>query len=220
MKLSCYTRLVLSTRQCSLYFIRDIIKIMFKWVKNKYDRWKAYKQRTKQHRPGIIACIDFFETLLGAFIIAMILRQFIVQSSLVFSGSMIPTLNIDDRLIVNKLVYHFNTPDRGDIVLFNSPYDDGKQYVKRLIGLPGDTIEITRGLVYINNKILVIPGVTIRRDYASLPKQTIPTDHYFMLGDNRANSADSRVWGYVPKHQLIGEALFTYWPINRIRWVR
>ena len=91
--------------------------------------------------------IHWTETLLGALIIALILRQFIVQSSLVFSGSMIPTLQsatqtqFADRLIVNKLVYLFNNPTRGDIILFDSPYNDGKQYVKRLIGLPGETIE-------------------------------------------------------------------------------
>jgi signal peptidase I len=139
---------------------------------------------------------------------------------------MIPTLRSAsynthaDRLIVNKLVYHFNQPDRGDIVLFNSPYNDGKQYVKRLIGLPGETVEIRRGMVYINDQVLVIPGVTIRRDYSNLAKQDIPENNFFMLGDNRPNSADSRVWGFVSKNELIGEALFIYWPINRIRWVR
>ena len=75
-------------------------------------------------------------------------------------------------------------------------------------------------MVYINGKVLVIPGVTIRRDYSNLNKQVIPDDHFFMLGDNRPNSADSRVWGFVSKNELIGEALFIYWPINRIRWVR
>ena len=170
--------------------------------------------------------LEWVETLIGAFVIAMILRQFVVQSSLVFSGSMIPTLqsatqsNYADRLIVNKLIYHFNQPDRGDIVLFNSPYKDKKQYVKRLIGLPGEQIEIRRGMVYINDQLLVIPGVTIRRDYSNFDKQIIPDNHFFMLGDNRSNSADSRVWGFVPQSELIGEALFIYWPLNRIRWVK
>ena len=89
-----------------------------------------------------------------------------------------------------------------------------------MIGLPGETVEIRRGMVYINDKLLVIPGVTIRRDYANLEKQEIPADEFFMLGDNRPNSADSRVWGTVPKSELIGEALFIYWPLNRIRWVK
>ena len=199
---------------------------MYRSINNKLDQWKQFKAKIKQSQPKLGVCIQWTETLLGALVIALILRQFVVQSSLVFSGSMIPTLrsasanHLSDRLIVNKLVYHFNDPQRGDIVLFHSPYNDGKQYVKRLIGLPEETVEIRRGMVYINNKLLVIPGVTIRRDYSSLNPITIPKDHYFMLGDNRSNSADSRVWGFVPKEDLIGEALFIYWPFTRIRWVK
>jgi signal peptidase I len=199
---------------------------MFSSINAKIQNWKSFKSNLRQSKPKLGLTVEWLETLLGALIIALFLRQYIIQSSLVFSGSMIPTLksatrsNFADRLLVNKLIYHFNQPERGDIVLFNSPYNDGKQYVKRLIGLPGETVEIRRGMVYINDKLLVIPGVTIRRDYSSLEKQKIPTNNYFMLGDNRPNSADSRVWGFVPEDELIGEALFIYWPVNRIRWVR
>ncbi len=199
---------------------------MIGYINTILKRWSSFKIDYRKKRPKSGAVLEWIETLIGAFIIAMILRQFVVQSSLVFSGSMIPTLRSAtqsthaDRLIVNKLVYHFNPPDRGDIVLFNSPYGDGKQYVKRLIGLPNDNVEIRRGMVYINDKLLVIPGVTIRRDFSNLSKQKVPTNSYFMLGDNRSNSADSRVWGFVPKSELIGEALFIYWPFNRIRWVK
>lgn len=178
------------------------------------------KLALKEKSAALFTVVQFTESMLGALVIALILRQFIVQSSLVFSGSMIPTLTIDDRLIVNKLVYTFNAPNRGDIVLFYPPINDNRQYVKRLIGLPGDTLEIRRGIVYINNEPLVFPGVTILRDYSFRQPEIIPEGHYFMMGDNRSNSQDSRFWGYVPKENLIGEALFTYWPINRIRWVR
>ena len=199
---------------------------MLNSIKSKVSQWKEFKASKRTNNPKLIMVINLFETLLGALVIALFLRQFIIQSSLVFSGSMIPTLRSAsyrthaDRLLVNKLVYHFNQPERGDIVLFHSPYNDGKQYVKRLIGLPGETVEIRRGMVYINDQVLVIPGVTIRRDYSNLTKQVIPKNSFFMLGDNRPNSADSRVWGFVSKNELIGEALFIYWPINRIRWVR
>ena len=190
------------------------------------NSWKSFKITFKKQNPKLGATLETIETLVGAFIIAMILRQFIIQSSLVFSGSMIPTLqsatqkNHADRLIVNKLVYYFNVPKRGDIVLFNSPYNDGKQYVKRLIGLPGETVEIRRGMVYINNKLLVIPGVTIRGDYSNFESKYNSENQFFMLGDNRPNSADSRVWGMVSKSELIGESIFIYWPLNRIRWVK
>lgn len=193
---------------------------MIRQIRNNLNRWKSFKQNFKKSHPKKASALIWFETLFGALIIALLLRQFVIQSSLVFSGSMIPTLAINDRLFVNKLVYHFNEPDRGDIVLFDSPYNDGKQYVKRLIGLPGETIEIRRGVVYINDQPIIFPGVTIRRDYSFKEKEVIPENSYFMLGDNRANSADSRVWGIAPKHTLIGEALFIYWPISRIRWVR
>ena len=193
---------------------------MIRQFRKYWNRWESYKTKLTETHPKTAATVKLIETLFWATCIALILRQFIVQSSLVFSGSMIPTLAIDDRLIVNKLVYNFNAPNRGDIVLFNSPYGDGKQYVKRLIGLPGETIEIRRGVVYINNQPTIFPGVTIRRDYSFKEKEVIPENAYFMLGDNRANSADSRVWGVAPKDTLIGEALFIYWPINRIRWVR
>ncbi|MEK9727449.1 MAG: signal peptidase I [Candidatus Margulisiibacteriota bacterium] len=199
---------------------------MLKSINAKLTQWKTFKSNLRSSKPKLTASIEWVETLAWALVVALILRQFVVQSSLVFSGSMIPTLrsatqtSFADRLIVNKLVYHFNAPERGDIILFHSPYNDGKQYVKRLIGLPGETIEIRRGMVYINNKLLVIPGVTVRRDYSTLEKQTIPTNNYFVLGDNRPNSADSRVWGFVKNADLIGEALFIYWPMNRIRWVK
>ena len=136
---------------------------MIRYFRKNLNRWKEYKDSVRMNHPSRIKTLEWFETLLGAFIIAMILRQFVVQSSLVFSGSMIPTLrsasqnNQADRLIVNKLIYKFNEPSRGDIVLFNSPYKDKKQYVKRLIGFPNETIEIRRGMVYINDKILIIP---------------------------------------------------------------
>ncbi|MGA0241837.1 MAG: signal peptidase I [Candidatus Marinamargulisbacteria bacterium] len=199
---------------------------MIRSIKVKINQWKQFKINLRQTRPTLGAIVQWLEMLLGALVIALVLRQFVIQSSLVFSGSMIPTLQsatqtqFADRLIVNKLVYHFNAPSRGDIMLFHSPYNDGKQYVKRVIGLPGDSVEIRRGMVYINQKLLVIPGVTIRRDYATMPPIIVPAKHYFMLGDNRPNSADSRVWGFVPESQIIGEALFIYWPFSRIRWVR
>ena len=168
--------------------LSDILTYMARYIKQYLNRWHQFKQNYRESHPKKGAVLEWFETLLGAFVIAMVLRQFIVQSSLVFSGSMIPTLqsatrsNYADRLIVVKLIYHFNMPHRGDIILFNSPYNDGKQYVKRLIGLPGDDVEIRRGMVYINGQLLVIPGVTIRRDYSNLQKQRVPDNHFFYAG--------------------------------------
>ena len=127
---------------------------MLKTINAKINNWKAFKSNLRESRPKTTSVIDWIETLIGALIVALILRQFIVQSSLVFSGSMIPTLKSEtqtsfaDRLIVNKQVYHFNQPERGDIVLFNSPYNDGKQYVKRLIGTWRDRRNSTWNSLY------------------------------------------------------------------------
>lgn len=198
---------------------------MFRSINGLLFKWKQFKVQFKTRRPQMGVALEFAETLLGALIIALFLRQFVVQSSMVFSGSMKPTLvsksKFDsDRLFVNKLVYHFNSPNRGDVILFDSPHGDGKQYVKRLIGLPGETVEIRRGLVYVNDQLLVFPGVTIRRDYSNHGKLTVPDGHFFVLGDNRDSSADSRAWGFVRNDQLIGQAMFIYWPFSRIRWIK
>ena len=128
---------------------------------------------------------------------------------------MIPTMEINDRLIVNKVIYRLVEPSRGDIILFQSPYKDDKEFVKRLVGLPGETIEVKQGIIYINGEQLILAGVNVRRDYSYFGPRTIPEGHYFVMGDNRANSADSRVWGFVSHDDLIGKATFTFWPINR-----
>ena len=132
---------------------------------------------------------------------------------------MVPTLNVNDRLFVNKFIYRFKTPERGDIVVFKSITDD-KDYVKRCVGLPGETIEIKKGNVYINGKLFFIPGVKIIRDYDYRDPVTVPENSYYVLGDNRSKSADSRYWGFVPEKNLLGKATFTFWPLNRMRLLR
>ena len=179
-----------------------------------------YKVALKEKSNIRYLFVDLLETLVIALVLALIIRQYVIQVSLVPTGSMIPTLNIRDRLFVNKYIYRFNTPERGDIVVFKSPKADGKDYVKRCIGLPGDEIEIIKGYVYVNGKPLVVQGVNIQRDYSFFGPVIVPQDQYFMLGDNRANSQDSRYWGFVPKKDLLGKALFTFWPVSRMYLLR
>lgn len=196
------------------------------FIRKRFNDWIQFKSTLRDRRPVLGAILDKAQWALVILLSCLLIIRFFAQSSVVVSGSMIPTLQFSetafrsDRLIVSKLAYRFNQPSRGDVALFYSPFGDGKQYVKRLIGLPGDTIEMRRGMVYINDELLIMTGVTIRRDYSTLEKQTIKDNHYFFLGDNRYNSLDSRYWGTVPKHDLIGQALFRYWPLNRIGWVR
>ena len=132
---------------------------------------------------------------------------------------MVPTLNVRDRLFVNKFVYRFTKPERCDIVVFKSITDD-KDYVKRCIGLPGEKIEIKKGRVYINDELFYLPGVKILRDYDFRDPVIVPENSYYVLGDNRSQSADSRYWGFVPEENLLGKTLFTFWPLNRMRVIR
>lgn len=188
--------------------------------RTRYQQWKAYKTQLKQTEKLKYYCVDFVETILVALFFALLIRHYIIQTSLVPTSSMVPTLGVGDRLFVNKFVYRFKTPDRGDIVVFKSPHNDGKDYVKRCIALPGETVQIKEGIVFINDKQLILRGVDIQYDQFNYGPKTVPSKSYFVLGDNRAYSSDSRFWGYVPEDYLLGEALFTFWPINHARTLR
>ena len=130
---------------------------------------------------------------------------------------MIPTLEVGDRVLVLKFWYKLPGIDlkRGDIVVFKYPVDPRRDFVKRIVGLPGDKVEIKDGTVFINDKELFEPYVK-NMDTYDMEAQLIPDNKYFCLGDNRPNSQDGRFWGYVPKNFFKGPAVFRYWPLNRI----
>jgi len=184
-------------------------------------------------KKGIIR--DWTETIIVALVLALIIRAFVIQVFFIPSGSMIPTLDIGDRLIVNKFIYKFHQPQRFDIMVFEYPYNklsdghnmtmeslkkwvglpnDLKDFIKRVIGLPGETIQVKDGQVYINGKLLGEKHL-LNRDVSDFGPYKIPDDGYFMMGDNRGNSADSRVWGYMPKKYIAGPAVFRIWPLSR-----
>ena len=167
-------------------------------------------------------------------VLALGIRTFVAEARWIPSESMVPTLIINDKLIVDKVSYRFNDPQRGDIVVF-LPTDTIKKndptlkdaFIKRLIGLPGDKVELRNGRVYINNKPLpenylgegqltsIDVCTSIDQPYLSKPV-TVPPNSYLMLGDNRRNSYDSRCWGTVPRDHLIGRAVVRFWPPDRI----
>lgn len=157
--------------------------------------------------------------LVSAVLIAWVVRTFIFHPFYIPSGSMEPTLLPQDRVIVNKFIYRFQEPKRGDIIVFLPP-NDNRDYIKRIIGLPGETIEIKKGMVYINNRALSEPYKTKAPDPSSFGPFKIPNSNYFVMGDNRPNSSDSRVFGPLKKERIIGKAVFIYWPISRIRWLQ
>lgn len=153
-------------------------------------------------------------------VLAIGIRQFVAEARYIPSGSMLPTLQINDRLIVDKLSYRFNIPQRGDIVVFSPTSTLEKQnfhdaFIKRVIGLPGDKVEVKGGRVYVNDQALRENYIEEDPQYQWGP-QTVPTGSYLVLGDNRNNSYDSHYWGFVPREKIIGRAVVRFWPPNRL----
>jgi signal peptidase I len=178
--------------------------------------------------------IDWLVTIVGAIAIVLAIKAWVVNPYRIPSSSMEPTLHcarpdagceagFSDRVLACRFCYHFVSPKRGDIIVFKTPplaavrCGAGGTFVKRLIGLPGETLEERNGYVYIDGKRLNEPYIKKgRRDSRSYGPLKIPKDNYFMMGDNRAESCDSREWGTVPRQNLIGKVFATYWPPSRI----
>ncbi|MDO8662574.1 MAG: signal peptidase I [Candidatus Omnitrophota bacterium] len=176
--------------------------------------------------------------LFAAFLAFCVIRPFIVQAFKIPTGSMRPTLIEGDLILVNKFIYgakvpftHLRLPalkeiKRGDVVVFIYPEDTKKDFIKRMVGLPGDTIEIRSGTIYVNGKALLEPVFNQRYyynrgDFAKEDeKLVVPADSYFVLGDNSGSSKDSRYWGFVPKDNVLGQAMVIYWPPQRIRIIK
>ncbi len=203
---------------------------------------------------------EYAEAIIIAIILAFTIRVFVVQAFKIPSGSMIPSLLIGDHILVSKMAYglqlpqdcqfqisfppitcysskllmEFDPPQRGDIIVFRYPEDENKDFIKRVIGLPGDTIQIRNKVLYINDKALKDKGYTQHTDPGIIdgrinprdnygPK-TVPLDSYFVMGDNRDQSLDGRFWGYVRTHKIKGRAFLVYWSWNGqgplTEWVR
>ena len=210
---------------------------------------------------------EWIEPFLIAAVVALFIRQFVVEAFKIPSGSMIPTLDIGDHLLVNKFVYGpripftdtriftWKEPKRGDIIVFKYPENEDKNFIKRVVGLPGDKIEIKNGRLFINDEPVSITPVeasdekrggagypyydkpklydeqlgTVKHEIQYLRDQsgynfgpkTVPADSVFVMGDNRDNSQDSRVWGFVRRNKILGRALIIYWSWDGDdRWVR
>jgi len=166
---------------------------------------------------------ELVETVAVALVLAFLIRTFIVQTFYIPSGSMEPTLLVGDRIMAYKIFYGLNHVQRGDIIVFKFPLNPKKDFIKRVIGLPGDTVEIIDKKVYINGKKLVEPYAVHRDNWdIGFPRDEygpvkVPPNSLFVLGDNRDSSEDSRYWGYVPEKNIVGRAFLIYWPPWRIR---
>lgn len=175
---------------------------------------------------------EYFEAICIAILLALFIRTFVVQAFKIPSGSMLPTLLIGDHLLVNKFIYGlklpfngkvlipYKTPVNGDVVVFKYPKDRSIDYIKRVIGIPGDTVEIRTKKVLINGKPIEDPHAHISSpavlNAASSPRDNfgpvlVPEGRVFVMGDNRDNSYDSRFWGFVDQNDILGKAFILYW---------
>ena len=178
---------------------------------------------TAKPTSGLFSALSWIRDLAFSVLIAVILIVFIYQPVKVEGTSMMPTLVNEERIFINKFNHTFGIGniERGDMVVFWYPNDLSKSYIKRVIGLPGDTIEIDRGQVIVNGSPLREDYVPPEyRDRTSYPVRLIPQDEYFVLGDHRSSSNDSRNWGYVDRKYIYGKAVFVYWPLDKMGRLR
>lgn len=165
------------------------------------------------------------QTIAVAIVFALLLRFFIAEPRYIPSDSMFPTLEIGDRVVVEKISYNFHPPHRGDIVIFSPPaqlqrqgYKPEQAFIKRIIGEGEHTVSVHNQLVYIDGQALQEDYIAESPAYQLNPVQ-VPPETVFVMGDNRNNSNDSHIWGVLPNHQIIGRAVFRFWPLHRIGWV-
>jgi len=217
----------------------------------KQHKETAVSQKTAACRPGTVAqklfSRDNIEAIIVAVVLALAIRTFVVQAFKIPSGSMEPTLLIGDHLLVNKFIYgisipfidkkflRFRKPERGDVVVFIYPADESKDFIKRVIAVGGDTVEVRRKKVFINGRPVDDPHAHYadrqifsesdpsgQRD--TMKPVTVPPDHIFVMGDNRDRSLDSRFWGFVDINKVRGKAFIIYWSwedfFSNFRWRR
>lgn len=179
---------------------------------------------TPPSKPGSTGVIlAWARDLALAVILAVVVIVFVYQPVKVEGTSMMPGLVDQERIFVNKFVYRWGIGaiERGDLIVFWYPGDQTKSYIKRVIGVPGDMVAIERGTVLLNGKALREDYVPREyRDMLSMPVRKIEADNYFVLGDHRNSSNDSRAWGFVPRNCIYGKAVFVYWPLEHFGPVR
>jgi signal peptidase I len=174
-------------------------------------------------RSPLTSLATWSRDLLISVVMAVLVILFLYQPVKVEGTSMMPSLVDQERIFINKFVYKYGIGDvqRGDMVVFWFPVDPTKSYIKRVIGLPGDVIEVDDGTVFVNGKTLQEDYVPDEyRDRMSMSSYTVGPDEYFVLGDHRSSSNDSRSWGAVPRHYIYGKAVFVYWPLNKLGLLR
>ena len=185
------------------------------------------KHSSISRKRQVSAWRENFESLIWAVALALAIRTFIMAPFKIPSGSMRPTLIEGDRILVNKFLYHFRPPQRGEIIVFRYPEDPKRPFIKRLAAQGGDRVEIRDGKLYVNDAPLDHNGVFRTNHYYNQGTYgqahqvlEVPEGTYYVLGDNSVSSHDSRFWGFVPRRLMIGEAVCIFWPLRRWRILR
>jgi signal peptidase I len=180
---------------------------------------EAVEAQSEPARAGMWSTLSWIRDLAFSILIAVILIVFIYQPVKVEGTSMMPTLTDQERIFINKFEYHYGLGqvERGDMVVFWYPLDTSKSYIKRVVGVPGDVVKIVSGDVFVNGKPLEEDYVPAEyRDRLSWGPERVPPEKYFVLGDHRSSSNDSRAWGFVDRKYIYGKAVFVYWPLDRM----
>ncbi len=158
--------------------------------------------------------MDILQTILIAVVLYFLIDSFVARVR-VENISMEPTLYQGEFVLVNKLAYRLGSPHRGDIIVFHAPQNNGEDYIKRVIGIPGDTVEVHNNQVFVNSIALDEPYLAAVPAYSGV--WVVPADSLFVLGDNRNQSSDSHMWGYVPMKDVVGAAFLVYWPFDKFK---
>ena len=161
---------------------------------------------------------ELVETVAIVVVLAFVIRTFVFESFQISGNSMQPTLFTGERVMVNKLAFDIGKPKTGEIIVFRSPQVPSQDWIKRVIGLPGETVSIRNNNVYINGKLYPEPFLKYRQSTNYGP-ETVPQGDLFVLGDNRPISDDSRIFGMLPQSRITGQAFVIWWPFNRLRWL-
>ncbi len=162
--------------------------------------------------------IELVEIVLIAFALSWVLRTYVIEARKVPTGSMLPTIQLEDRVIVDKFFFkHFDEINRGDIIVFHPPPSahSSEDFIKRVVGIAGDKLEIRNNTTYVNDQPVYEPYL-LERSKNDIEAIVVPENSVFVMGDNRNNSADSREWGFLPAQNITGRTLFRYWPMDQI----
>jgi signal peptidase I len=180
------------------------------------------KSSSAEVRPAWKVWWENIQILLIALILALLVRAYVAEPRFIPSDSMVPTLQIGDRLVVEKVSYRFREPEFGEIVVFDPPvqlqrqgYSKDQAFIKRIIGKPGQTVEVKDHKVFVDHKPLDESYIAEAPQY-SLGAMTVPENSFFVMGDNRNNSNDSHVWGFLPRQNILGRAWFRFFPFDRL----